>query len=261
MINQEMSGLISVLEKELNLKIPPPLKVIIAQSPEQFQAIQTGKVPEWAVATANPEQGVIYLKPYPGGGYSELIHICKHELVHIYLYHRLLGHRAPRWFEEGMAEMFSAGFSLERIWALAGAGLGREFIPFSELERNFPASPSRARLAYYQSEDFVGFLSELLGTDGFQSLLERLSRGEDFYQALFSLTGKDFSQLEKSWQKRVKYHYGFVLIFSGSGSLWFLVSLLFILAYLKKRRQAELKKQLLELEDKFYKIQEGKRWD
>jgi len=243
------------LEKNLGFNFQEPITIVISSSDENFKTLQAGKVAEWASAVASPEQRTIFLKPIPRISSEDFSTIFRHELAHIFIYHRLGKQRVPLWFEEGMAVLWSGEFSFTRLEVLAQIGLSGRYLSFSELERGFPAQRELAQIAYLQSEDFTSYLIDQLGEDKFIKFLDQLSQGEDFYFALSQISGKDFSELEKDWFKRVRLRYGLSAILTGSGSLWFFITLLFLLAYLKKRKRALERKALLESE--FYYSEEN----
>ena len=234
------------LEKNLGFNFQEPITIVISSSDEDFKMLQAGKVAEWASAVSNPSANTIFLKPLPRVGSEDFSTIFRHELAHIFIYHRLGRSRVPLWFEEGMAVLWSGEFSFTRLEVLAQIGISGKYIPFSELERGFPAQRELAQIAYGQSEDFTSYLIDQLGEDGLIKFLDRLSQGQDFYLTLSQISGKSFAELEQSWFKRVRSRYGLSAVLTGSGSLWFFITLLFLLAYLKKRKRARERKALLE---------------
>ncbi len=251
-ISRQAPSAKKLLESELGFKFSQTIGIVISQSEQEFEHIQLGAVPEWAVATADPEHNIIYLQPLARTSIADFAKIFRHELAHLFIRKRLSGRVAPRWFEEGLAMIFSGEFGFERFTTLASIGLSGKYLPFERLDSAFPSSGAQARIAYLESMSFVGFIMDELGEDGFQRLLDELALGKNFYTALYKLSGLPFDELVKKWLKELKYHYGLIFALFSSGSLWFLVSLLFILAYLKKRREALLKKKILELEDQYY---------
>ena len=139
----------------------------------------------------------------------------------------LNGHRAPRWFDEGMAVLTSGELSFSRYQALAQIVWSGRFMPFEQFDFGFPSNSADAQVAYAQSESFVSYLMDTLGPDDFKKLLDKAASGEDFYQALHDLTGVPFKQLETNWAYQIHRKYNIVSIVFGSTSLWFLVTLSF----------------------------------
>ncbi len=64
-----------------------------------------------------------------------------------------------------------------------------------------------------------------------------------------------FKQLQENWAKQIRRRYGVIAIAGGSTGLWFLITLLFLLAYLTKKIRSRHKERLLELESIGYRGQ------
>lgn len=122
-------------------------------------------------------------------------------------------------------------------------------IPFKSLEHGFPRSTDGAATAYAQSGSFVGFLHKEYGEGAFLAFLDRLTKGEEMEDALEASFGLPLTELEKKWLHEIKKSYWIIAVFSGGGLLWFLISLLFIFAYIKKKRQNRERRRLLGTED------------
>ena len=236
-----------LLERDLGFEFNEPVKIVLASSDQDFQAVQ-GRVPEWAIATAHPKDNTIFLKPLKSTSPEEAAVTFRHELAHLLIYHRLNGRSAPRWFEEGMAVLCSGEFEYQRFQVLALMSLSGNFIPLETLSDGFPYNETEARAAYLESESFVSFLIETLDERGFSQFLDQVASGREFYQALSEATGLSFPALEKKWAARVRTRYGLTAALGGSTSLWFLITVLFLYAYLVKKRKTALKKKWLELE-------------
>lgn len=247
MIARKAPSAKKAMESSLGQTLNQEITIMISPS-QEFSKIQPGYPPEWASATAYPEQNLIFLKPLARANIENYNQTFRHELAHIFIHHRLKGHRVPRWFDEGLAVVFSAEFSFEKFRILAQIGLSGKFIPFEKIDHSFPFNSQLAQLAYLQSQDMVGFLMEDLGREKFQQLLDRVADGEDFFKALKELSGLSFSELENKWSHRLKYRYGLALALGGSGSLWFIITLLFLMAYVSKKRKARMKRELMEYE-------------
>jgi hypothetical protein len=246
MIKSEAPGAKKLIDQNLGFDFKETVRIVITESDSDFQAVQSG-VPEWAAATAQPERNSLFLKPLKNSGAENLAVTFRHELAHILIYHRLSGRSGPRWFEEGMAVLCSGEFEYTRFQVLAQIGLTGSHIPFRELDQGFPDSAQDAQTAYLESESFVAYLMDRLGRDGFDKFLDRVGSGEDFYQALERCSGLSFAELESGWAHKIRYRYGLAAVLGGSGTLWFLVTLLFLFAYIVKRLKTADKKARLEL--------------
>lgn len=248
MIKSEAPGAKKLIEQNLGFDFNETVKVVITASDQDFREVQTG-VPEWASATARPEQNEIFLKPLKNSSAGNLAVTFRHELAHIFIYHRLSGKDAPHWFEEGMAVLCSGEFEYSRFQVMAQIGLSGGRIPFRELDQGFPANAHEAQVAYLESESFVSYLMDRLAADGFGKFLDQISSGRDFYQALEQASGLSFSQLEGAWAHKIRYRYGIVALLGGSTSLWFFISLLFLLAYLIKKSKSKEKRARMDIDE------------
>ena len=140
--------------------------------------------------------------------------VVRHELVHELLdqYVGRYGHRIPRWFHEGLAQLLAGDTYLDAreddlVWRVGAGSLPR----LSSLAEHFPTQTTQLRTAYALSYSYVAWLSREYG----MSMLLRVARFTDdltsFGQALVGQTGKDSLQLETGWQNYVLY---------GSGAPW-----------------------------------------
>ncbi len=228
------------MEGRLQQTFEQPIRIVVSSNSE-FGKIQPGSPPEWASATAYPDQNLIFLKPLARQDIENFNQTFLHELAHLLIHQRLNGRPVPHWFDEGMAVLASGEFSFDRFQTLARIGVSGQYLRFSELDQGFPFNTNLAQLAYLESEDMVSFIMDTLGPKKYGQLLGRIADGDDFYTALAKLSGMPFSELEKNWLHRLRYRYGLALALGGSGSIWFLVSILFIIAYIKKKIQTRQK--------------------
>lgn len=231
----------SLLRVSEFLEVAPPerIQVVVAPDLPTFQTIQGGQVPPWVSGLADPTRGAIYLRPLSGMEvrHSSLDSVIAHELAHLCLARKVKGHAIPRWLNEGVAvhlgdEPFSS--RAERLMPMAITG---RFIPFRQLEDDFPNDSGAAATAYAESGDFVRFLIGQFGAPDFLSFLDLLSQGMDYDLALTAVYHATLTDLQNQWARQVKMTYGLFPALTGA-LLWFLISVLAILAYLRKRREA-----------------------
>jgi len=260
---QQAGEIRTSIEGFLDFSFEDPVLIIIAPDRERFLALQAGRVPEWASGTCHPEQRVIFLRPLDAGEIrgNNLITIFSHELAHIMLHHRLNLHRPPRWLDEGVAMHLAGQFSFTRANQLLSVGISGRYIPFRRLAYSFPESGGDAQLAYAQSSDMISYILREFGIPSYSTMLDRLAQGDELDAALEKSLGRNLDQLEKEWLNAVRRRWGLVPALTGSLSLWFLVSLLFIAAYLHKRKTSRLRRELWEAEDELESISSSSRPD
>jgi hypothetical protein len=155
----------------------------------------------------------------------------------------------PRWLHEGFAYQHSAEWSWERTETLAGMVWFRSIIPLSELDRSFPAQEMATHRAYAESYDFVGFLSrrgrwEDIADDGdrfpFRRFLAEIARTSDLDRAAVTAYGRTVPQLFAEWQEDLQNRLMFAPVGLFALGLWLIASILLVLGWMRRKRQARV---------------------
>ena len=140
--------------------------------------------------------------------------VVVHELTHEFLHqhNEPWGHRLPRWFHEGLAQVIAEdiylGSSEESIvWRAARMKL----LGFSYLTDRFPSDGDDLRLAYAQSFSYVAWLERQFGRRLLLDAVAAVNRKVSFNRALVLATGRSTAELEEGWR-----HY----LLHGSGARW-----------------------------------------
>lgn len=225
-----------------------PITVVVAPDQRSFRSLQGGAVAPWASGTAHPEKSTIYLRPLTGMEvrHSTIQAVASHEIAHLVLHKKLGENRPPRWLDEGMAVFMGAEPLFSRAEHLVPIALTGRYIMFRLLEHDFPTDSSMATTAYAESGDFVRFLYLDKGREAFYRYLDLMAAGEDPDRAMKASFGKTLFDLENEWLKKVRKTYGFIPALSGGALLWFLISVLAIVAYLRKRSDSLARRERLE---------------
>ena len=134
---------------------------------------------------------------------------------------------------------------------LTQAVLGKKLIPLGRLVSGFPEDEGRARLAYAESADLVHYLKNHYGQEAFHRFLRALAEGNRFGGACRKVFGKEFIQVEQEWRKHLRRRYSWLPIIGSTGTLWFLATLVFLTAYLKKKMSARATLRRWSEEDPF----------
>ena len=256
----EVKALEEDLEPELArvsglLEMEPGATITVVFAPDRktFLALQAG-APAWASGTAYPERSLIYLRPLTGEEVraSSMRAVIAHEVSHVLLARKLQGHTAPAWLDEGLAVYLSAEPLYARAERLFPIGLTGNFLAFRDLEAGFPDNADLAETAYAQSGDFIGFLYATYGQAAFNQYLELMAQGQDPDASLKAAFHAPLFDLETAWLKHVRRSYGWVPALSGGALLWFLIALLAILAWQRKRARSQKKLALMALEEQFF---------
>lgn len=206
---------------------------------EEYEALALtgGAPPSWAVALAYPDRNIVLVEAHSliqGDGQVTL----RHELVHVGL--GQLGRGWPRWFQEGLAQELTGErrYRMEQYTTLARAVAIDRVFRFQDLTSGFPSRPEDVEIAYAQSAAFVQFLKERYGHAAFETLIDRVRSGDVFETAFGVAFRSPLSVEEKAFRDELPARYPWwPLLVSGGTALWGLMSLLVVVAYLKRRHQ------------------------
>ena len=239
-------SIVPLLEPELlriaaALRIEPPqrVRVMVMADPRAFMGRQTDRFEPWVAGMASPEQDTIYLRPLTGHEvrHNSVRAVAAHELAHLAIHHRLKGHPAPAWLDEGLA-MFLANepFYARSTQLISIALTGRAFM-FRDLQMSFPTTSNQAAVAYAQSGDFVRWLFREHGEQAFSRYLDILAEGVDPDKALQAAFDLPLYDLQNQWMKSLGRRYGWIPTLTGGTFLWFMLALVAAFAYWRKWRQ------------------------
>lgn len=220
-------------------------RVYLAHSEESFQQLQPQekKVPDWAVGTAYPTLNLIILKTFPtkDGSYPDILSSFKHELTHIAIGRAFKRYPIPRWLNEGLA-MYEAGeWQLERISNMTRAVLMKKIIPLKELTQTFPRDYRYAALAYDQSFYLVSYLLSKKGRKTFHQFIREYGKGKKFERVLFETYGISSAELEEEWIAHLKLRFSWLPLALSTTTIWFVITVFFLISYWRKRRESQLK--------------------
>lgn len=198
-------------------------------------------VPDWAAGFVPQETTMIVIVRNRLGSYPsiEIEGVFLHELTHV-LFNSTLGARSaqiPRWFEEGVAMLQSRRWGFRDAFALSSSQFSGTNLPLEALAHRFPARHGAARAAYAQSFSFMGYLTRKHGEEVPRRILGRVREGIDFPTAFHEVTGRGIADAERAWRESVVWKYRWIPILTSNGLLFSGMGLLFLLSYLRKRRQ------------------------
>jgi tetratricopeptide (TPR) repeat protein len=136
-----------------------------------------------------------------------------HEYVH-YVVTRRTKDNAPVWLQEGLAKLYEtrwrrdspAPLRPEIAAILRRAVENDDLVSFEEMSPSVALLPTRERaaLAYAQVETMLGLLLERRGSEGMQTLLDRVASGTEAEQAFADAWGDEFSAFEDEWKRHVR---------------------------------------------------------
>ena len=193
--------------------------------------------PSWAAGLSLSDQSVIIVAHGSMGGAVHDIHkTVQHELAHVGIDRAKRGAPIPRWFHEGFAVWFADEWTHERSDRLTqAAGFGR-LKTFERIELNFPSHQLSASLAYDQSFHFVRWLRTRYGETVYADILQQMPE-KSFDDAFKKATGVSLALAEAQWKSDLDEGTSLWSILRDSGIVFFGASMLFIVAFLIRRKQ------------------------
>lgn len=227
---------------------------IVAPTLEDFQNAQPENtwIPLWAVGVAYPSRNLIILKSprILKEGHIDVLEVFTHELSHIIIGKALKGSKIPIWLDQGLAMYEAREWTFSRITSLVRAVLTDRLIPLNILTYSFPEDESLVELAYAESFMFISYLINKVGRNVFHRFIRDFSHNGDLEGSLRRATGMPIVTLEKDWIKYLQIRISWIPILTSTTALWFIVSVIFLYGYLRKKRLAMEKLKRWEQEEK-----------
>lgn len=194
------------IEGRLGLNADFPVTVVIFRNTESFVRV-TGN--SMIAAFARPRENLVVLNyPAVSAHPLDLTSVLTHELCHLLLHRHIPGRNLPKWFDEGVSEWASGGFT-ELLHPATGnvlrkAVLGKWLIPLESLKERFPADETGFRLAYEESSGIVTFMVKRHGEDSLRRVLAHLAGGVEFPEALEGELLMNPAELETAWVEELE---------------------------------------------------------
>jgi len=213
-------------------------RIYIAKSESEFAPLTRGRVPEWGVGVALLGSRTIVMRQPENLIVSpEFKRILIHEAAHLGL-DVASGYRwVPRWIHEGFAMWQSQEWRLGQDVLLAKALVTGSFIPLSELDEVNQFHRAKAGLAYTESFLALNFFVDEFGRQGFVEFVTLLREGTPFTESFFRATGLSYWEFQKLFESYAKHKYHILFVLTDPSILWFLLVLLFVMAFIWKKRQ------------------------
>ena len=215
----------------------PRQRVLIAVAPDarHFRKWAGPGAPEWGVALAFPDSRRVIIQGRGAGSEAgDPLETLRHELAHLALHERL-GHRPPRWFQEGYASVAAREWRRDDVLATNVALALRGVPTFEQLEASFSGGSTAAQSAYALSYRAVAELASLDPERGLTLLFQYWENARNLDVAIRQSFGMTLAGFEKEFQKRVRRRYG-VLALVADLSLVFLITSVALLPFFASRR-------------------------
>jgi hypothetical protein len=205
--------------------------------------------PEWAAGYLIPEQriGAIRVAEAARYPYGTLEAVLAHEAAHM-LIHDAAGERVPLWFNEGVATWQGRRWSLEDMMVYTTSLLTSDLPKLAALDSSFHGSAGEAQLAYAASFAFVSWNVHRHGRDLVRTVL-RDSRSGSFAKTWLAATGTTLDRSEAAWRRESLIRYRWIPILTASSTLWIGITLLAMVAGVRKRARARRLREQWDRED------------
>ena len=171
---------------------------------------------------------------YPDGGLEEVL---AHEVAHVLIHRASGGRRVPRWFDEGLAMLAARSWRLRDQTELALGLLSGPRVPLWKMDDQFQGDRWQVERGYALSGTLVQDLLERYGPGVPRIVLARLARGDTFDEALRGATGATLLEIGDAFYERQASLKRWIPILTSTAVLWFGISLLAIVAGIRKRRR------------------------
>ncbi len=227
------------LAASLRVGIGGTTHIYLADSEQRFRDLQPGQAPTWAEGVAYPGMGLILLKsPQIRPGTAEPLEVVlKHELVHVLLGRAFAPEVPPTWLQEGLAQVWAGQVGPETTQTLAQGVAADNLLSLNGLSRGFPSDPVRARIAYAQSADFIGWLRDEYGEEAVGELIRQLANGAAIEGAVHSATGDFIDDIDTRWRGRLQSSGMGLGIFANVDMLFGAAGILLVIGGIARRRQ------------------------
>ena len=239
------------LEAEFGLDAAEAVTIVLASSLTDFYEAQPGnrRPPAWAGGVAYPDLDLVILKSRRVESWLDLDRTLAHELAHLVL-GRIFGLRqAPLWLNEGLAMHLADDWDVNRQMAMVRALAAGGVISLHRLTEFFPEDRFEAQTAYAESYYFLAFLKDRWGPEVIGRLVDHLGRGVRFKYALMETTGLKPAHVEAEFHQWLNRRFSPFFIITGPWTLWFLAVLLFLAAFIRRKRASARKLAQWEAEE------------
>lgn len=234
----------------LGIKAPQKIRVIIAATETQMREAvgSKGRVEQWIAGMAMPGRNLVIISTRGNEVFSSR-EVFLHELGHIYLHIAVNNRTVPRWFDEGFAMYVSGEPVLNRLKTMLPAAALDNLFPFRDLTGHFPSKEPAVQMAYAQSMMFVRHLFNVYGRISMLALIKNLGAGQGFDNAFRRSFGVDLVFAEKSFRRSLASRSYLLVILTGSGVIWLVITLILLWVYKRKRYQGNKKLRKWQQED------------
>jgi hypothetical protein len=237
----QASRLLPRLEADLGVKPLGTYRILlIPDEPTGDEELHRldASAPPWAAGFLFPARrvGGIRLSRTHRYPHDDTASVLVHEATHMLL-HDAAGGRLPRWFGEGVATWEGRRWGMRDLFVYSSGLLTGRLPPLAELDGWFRQSPSRTRVAYAASFDFVSWTTRRHGDEVLGRILLEAGR-RPFPDAWERVTGGSLEAAEAAWRRGSLLRYRWLPALLGSTALWISITLLAFLAAVRRRARS-----------------------
>jgi hypothetical protein len=213
----------------------PDIRVVLA--PESSPLARN--VPAWVSGYTDGISNVVVLlaertPSYPDGGLEEVL---AHEVTHVLIHRASGGRPVPRWFNEGLAMLAARSWRLRDETELALGVLSGPRVPLWKLDDLFQGDRRQVEHGYALAGTLVKDLLDRYGPAVPRIVLARLALGDTFEEAIRGATGATLIDVGEAFYARQASLKRWIPILTSTAALWFGISVLAIVAAIRKRRR------------------------
>lgn len=238
------------IKKMMPVSLDSKITVKIAASMSEYESMQPdgAKAPTWSVGIAYPKRRLVVLRGDFSHGPNEMLKTFRHELAHIFL-HNYSDRQIPIWFSEGFSMYFEDRGGLGRNFSLIRQAFSNEYIDIEKLTDGFPNNPVDIHNAYLTASEFFSYLLSQIKEEGLYRVFEYLGKGDDIKYAIYKVSGKTLSEIERDFKRSARFKYAFLPVITSSTTLWIFLTILFIYVFIVKKRRADTKLEVMRAEE------------
>jgi hypothetical protein len=218
-----------------------PIQVQLAAESSDVARATPAWIAGFAVGGANTI--VVFPSRSPSYPSATLDDVLRHEVAHI-LIHRAAGRPVPRWFNEGLAMAAEHGWKFRDQTRLLFHLVSGPRLSLAELNRLFESGETDQARAYLLSGAIVRDMLKEHGENSAARILQRMGHGDSFEEAFIAITGVSPLDAESRFWDSQHVWTNWVSILVSDETLWIAVTLLALLAILRRRRKnAEIERK------------------
>lgn len=199
----------AVLELKFNHNINHRIPLIFYATHAHFQETNTisNLIPEGVGGFFEFLKGRVVVPA--NGSIAQFKHVIRHELVHVFTHskvnnilrnHKLQNHpEPPLWFQEGLAEYWSAGWDTQAEMFIRDAVLNDYLFPLSYIYQI-----SGSFLMYKEGQAALKYIDDTWGEDKILQIIENCWTSKMFSEVMRLTLGVDYRGFDEKWTYHLK---------------------------------------------------------